>query len=104
MPVKCIIDCDPGCDDVLAILLGLSCPDLEIIAYIPQFGNTDCEAARSNIIKTYGVLDTLVKKSAEAARRFPNFGKTKPLLIRGANGPLSGKGHTAKYFHGGDGG
>ena len=103
MPTPTIIDCDPGCDDVLALLLALTSEELEVIAYVPQFGNTDVTAARGNILKTYGVLKKHLKEHPQDAKRFPYFGKTKPVIIRGANGPVCGKGHTAKYFHGADG-
>jgi inosine-uridine nucleoside N-ribohydrolase len=45
MPQKVIIDLDPGVDDVLALLLCLSSPDVELAYIIPQFGNTDVEDA-----------------------------------------------------------
>jgi inosine-uridine nucleoside N-ribohydrolase len=40
-----IIDTDPGVDDTLAILLAITSPELEILAYIVSFGNTDVHAA-----------------------------------------------------------
>lgn len=94
---------------MLALLLAIAAPSLDIIAYIPQFGNTDVQAAYDNILKLYGVLDTYVQQHPEHAHRFPNLssghgtGSTRPLLVKGASGPLGGKTHTAKYFHGADG-
>ena len=57
----------------------------------------------NNILKLYGVLDKHAK--AGYADRFPAFhaSSQRPVLIRGASGPLSGSVHTAKYFHGEDG-
>lgn len=43
--IPVIIDTDPGVDDVLAILLALASPELEILAYVVSFGNTDVHAA-----------------------------------------------------------
>ncbi|CAD6577837.1 MAG: hypothetical protein CYPHOPRED_000385 [Cyphobasidiales sp. Tagirdzhanova-0007] len=108
MLTSAIIDCDPGCDDVLALLLALTAPKLDVVAYIPQFGNTDVDAAYRNILKLYGVMDAHLKACPEEIERFPAFkrhiqAKRKPLLVKGAAGPVSGAVHTAKYFHGADG-
>ena len=108
MATPTIIDCDPGCDDVLALLLALTSHKLDVIAFIPQFGNTDVDAAYNNILKIYGVLDAQFKACPEDIERFPGFkrhlqNRKKPLLLRGAARPISGAVHTAKYFHGADG-
>lgn len=105
---KLIIDCDPGVDDCLAILLALSSASpYDILAYHPQFGNCELDSAYNNILKIHGVLDELAKASPEEAKRFPSFvakeSAYKPTLVRGAKGPVNGKGHLATYFHGKDG-
>ena len=102
--MKAIIDCDPGVDDALAILLALTDANSEILAYIPQFGNTSLDNAYNNILKIYGVLDRHVTEYDPEMDRFPALRqKKKALLIRGAAGPLDGPGHSAAYFHGKDG-
>lgn len=120
--MKCIIDCDPGVDDVLAILLALTSPETRVLAYIPQFGNTSLDNAYNNILKIYGVLDRHSKEDKEDVKRFPAFinnanasasananaddcstSDKLPLLIRGAQGPIAGPSHSAAYFHGEDG-
>lgn len=102
--MKAIIDCDPGVDDALAILLALTDADSEILAYIPQFGNTSLDNAYNNILKIYGVLDRHVQDHDPEMERFPALKQAKkPLLIRGADGPLAGPAHSAAYFHGKDG-
>lgn len=102
--MKAIIDCDPGVDDALAILLALTDPKSEILAYVPQFGNTSLDNAYNNILKIYGVLDRHVTEHDPEMERFPALKQEKkPLLIRGAAGPLDGPGHSAAYFHGKDG-
>lgn len=102
--MKAIIDCDPGVDDALAILLALTDPNSEILAYVPQFGNTSLDNAYNNILKIYGVLDRHVTEHDPEMHRFPALKQSKkPLLIKGAPGPLAGPGHSAAYFHGKDG-
>jgi len=46
MPPKIpvIIDTDPGVDDVIAILLALASPEIEVLAIIVSYGNTDVNA------------------------------------------------------------
>ncbi|MFD1272690.1 nucleoside hydrolase [Streptomyces kaempferi] len=39
MPKKIIIDCDPGLDDAIAILLAAGNPDVEIVAVTTVAGN-----------------------------------------------------------------
>lgn len=102
--MKAIIDCDPGVDDALAILLALTDPNTEILAYVPQFGNTSLDNAYNNILKIYGVLDRHVTEHDPEMERFPALKQSKkPLLIRGADGPIAGPAHSAAYFHGKDG-
>ncbi|KAG1777639.1 nucleoside hydrolase [Suillus placidus] len=99
-----IIDTDPGVDDTLAILLAITSPELEILAYIVSFGNTDVHAAYDNIYKLYQAIGRHIALHPEDAARFPNFSPTvPPLLAVGPEGPLEGGRHFAQYFHGRDG-
>ncbi|KAG2078776.1 nucleoside hydrolase [Suillus decipiens] len=99
-----IIDTDPGVDDTLAILLAIASPELEILAYIISFGNTDVHAAYNNIYKLYQAVGRHIALHPEHAARFPNFSPTiPPLLAVGPEGPLEGGRHFAQYFHGHDG-
>jgi inosine-uridine nucleoside N-ribohydrolase len=105
-PAPTIIDCDPGVDDVLALLLALTCPDLQVIAYVPQFGNGELTDSFNNILRIYCVLEKHFKAHPEDLDRFPGYrahAERRPLIVKGAKGPLSGDVHTAKYFHGQDG-
>ncbi|KAJ7782897.1 nucleoside hydrolase [Mycena metata] len=96
-----IISCDPGVDDIVAILFALASPELEILAYITSFGNTDVASSHQNILKTYQAVSRHLEKFPEDASRFPNFSSTaKPILARGSSGPLEGDLHSAQYFHG----
>ncbi|KAG1751646.1 nucleoside hydrolase [Suillus paluster] len=99
-----IIDTDPGVDDTLAILLAIASPELEILAYIISFGNTDVHAAYANIYKLYQAIGRHITQYPEDEAMFPNFSPTvPPLLAVGPEGPLGGGRHYAQYFHGRDG-
>jgi len=102
--MKLIIDTDPGDDDIIAILLALSWPDTQVLAYIASFGNVDVDNCYNNILKAYGVLDKHVKACPESRERFGGL-KHVATLIRGAEGPIEGP-HPGDgaFFHGADGG
>ncbi|KAF8653594.1 hypothetical protein AX16_003872 [Volvariella volvacea WC 439] len=114
-----IIDTDPGVDDVLAILLAIASPELDILAYVVSFGNTDVHASQLvahslvllargitqqpslNIIKLYHAIHKHLERHSDQASRFPNFGgPRRPTLAKGSDAPLQGELHTAQYFHG----
>ncbi|KAJ6558528.1 Inosine/uridine-preferring nucleoside hydrolase domain-containing protein [Mycena vulgaris] len=102
--IPVIISTDPGIDDIVAILLALASPELEILAFITSFGNTDIASSHRNILKAYQAVARHIEKFPEDAARFPNFSSTtKPILVRGSAGPLQGELHSAQYFHGRDG-
>lgn len=48
MPKKIIIDCDPGLDDAIAILLAAGNPDVEIVALTTVAGNQTIEKVTLN--------------------------------------------------------
>ncbi|KAF8893859.1 nucleoside hydrolase [Infundibulicybe gibba] len=99
-----IIDTDPGVDDIIAILLALASPELEILAYIISFGNTDLDSSHLNILKAFEAISQEIALSPSHESRFPNFsGSSKPILARGPSRPLQGDIHSAEYFHGRDG-
>ncbi|KAF8629242.1 hypothetical protein AX17_005821 [Amanita inopinata Kibby_2008] len=99
-----IIDTDPGVDDILAILLALASPELEILAIIVTFGNTDQNACFNNVLKAYQVIARHLEAYPADRNRFPNFCPTKKtILARGCDCPLEGQLHSAQYFHGRDG-
>ncbi|OBZ67190.1 Uridine nucleosidase 1 [Grifola frondosa] len=99
-----IIDTDPGVDDTLAILLALSSPELEVLAIIISFGNTDAQSSYSNVLKIYQAISRHIEHYPETASRFPNFlSDRRTILALGEDGPLEGDLHSAQYFHGRDG-
>lgn len=48
---KIILDCDPGADDVLALLFALGCPELELLAVTVVAGNRRAEVCAGNALK-----------------------------------------------------
>lgn len=73
MPVKKIIlDCDPGIDDALAILLALASPELEIIGITTVSGNLHVDKTSKNALK---VLELAGANHIAVAK-----GAAKPLL------------------------
>ncbi|EKM54529.1 uncharacterized protein PHACADRAFT_210325 [Phanerochaete carnosa HHB-10118-sp] len=102
--IPVIIDTDPGVDDVLAILLALASPELDIRAIIVTFGNTDVEAAYLNILRLHKALALQFEQDPKSRARFSNFTPgSQIILAKGANGPLEGELLSAEYFHGRDG-
>ncbi|KAH9171185.1 nucleoside hydrolase [Lactarius sanguifluus] len=93
------LDTDPGVDDALAILLAIASPEIEILAFVVSFGNTDLEASYLNIFKLYQAVGRHIEQHPEERNLFPNYSPTrKPFVVRGAAGPLSGELHDAAYF------
>ncbi|KAI0344690.1 nucleoside hydrolase [Trametopsis cervina] len=102
--IPVIIDTDPGVDDILAILLALASPEIDIKAIIVTFGNTDVDAAYLNILRLYNVLLRQSQSAQGAGKRFPSFSQRTPIILaKGADQPLKGDQHSAQYFHGRDG-
>ena len=54
-----------------------------------------------NLLKIYQAVGRHLGAHPHDENRFPNFRQVnKTVLTRGANGPLEGDIHSAKYFHG----
>ncbi len=49
--MKIILDCDPGHDDALAIMLALSSPELEVLGITVTYGNVGLENTLRNALK-----------------------------------------------------
>ncbi|KZT72099.1 nucleoside hydrolase [Daedalea quercina L-15889] len=104
MKTPVIIDTDPGVDDVLAILLALASPELDVRAIIVSYGNTTLEASHLNIIKLYHVLLKHLEQYPDQRPRFPGIsGERKVILAKGSSKPVEGEIHSAEFFHGRDG-
>lgn len=72
MKQKIIIDCDPGHDDAIAILLGAHHPDLELVAITTVAGNQSVDKTTLNALKVCTLANI---RSVPIAR-----GMDRPLL------------------------
>ncbi|KAF9227273.1 nucleoside hydrolase, partial [Gyrodon lividus] len=102
------VDTDPGVDDVLAILLALASPEIEIIAIIVSFGTWYIDGfswrIHTNIYKLYQAVGRHIATHQEDKEKFPNYTPdVPPILALGPDAPLEGDRHFAQYFHGRDG-
>jgi inosine-uridine nucleoside N-ribohydrolase len=78
-----LLDCDPGHDDAIAILLALASPELELLGVTTVAGN-----------------QTLEKTTANALRVLEFAGRGDVPVAAGADGPLARELFTAAYVHG----
>ena len=83
MPTRVIIDCDPGHDDAMALLLALASPELDVVAVTTVAGNQTLEKVTANAIR---VLDVA------GAHGVP--------VAAGADRPLVHPAETASDVHG----
>jgi inosine-uridine nucleoside N-ribohydrolase len=83
MPTPVIIDCDPGHDDAMALLLALGSPELELVAVTTVAGNQTLEKVTANAIR---VLDV--------------GGATSIPVAAGADRPLVHPARVAAEVHG----
>ncbi len=70
-PTPIILDCDPGHDDAIALLLALASPELELLGVTTVHGN-----------------QTLEKTTANALRVLELAGRADVPAAAGAAGPL----------------
>src|SRR5438094_9980036 len=80
---KIILDCDPGHDDAMAILLAHGSPEIELVAITTVAGN-----------------QTLDKTSLNARRVATVAGIRDVLVAAGCDRPLTRELKTAGYIHG----
>ncbi len=84
MRQKVIVDCDPGIDDALALILAFHSPELEILGISGVNGNVSLAKVMTNIEK----ILTLIKP------------QIRPRVARGADCPLQGECFFAEDVHG----
>jgi inosine-uridine nucleoside N-ribohydrolase len=68
MPTPVIIDCDPGHDDAMALLLALASPELELSAVTTVAGNQTLEKVTANAIRILDVVGSTIPVAAGADR------------------------------------
>lgn len=85
MTIRVIIDCDPGVDDAIALLLAFASPELEILAITTVAGNVPLRLTQSNARK---ICDL-------AGRQIPVYAGCPRPLVRSLE--------TAEYVHGATG-
>ena len=83
MPIPTILDCDPGHDDAIAILLALASPELELLGITTTYGNQTLEKTTSNTMR---VLELV--------------GRTDIAVAAGADRPLERELVVAAHVHG----
>jgi pyrimidine-specific ribonucleoside hydrolase len=82
-PTPILLDCDPGHDDAIALLLALASPELELLGVTTVAGN-----------------QTLDKTTANALRVLEFVGRGDVPVAAGADQPLARELFTAPYVHG----
>jgi len=83
MPFPTILDCDPGHDDAIALLLALASPELELLGITTTYGN-----------------QTLEKTTANTMRVLELVGRTDVAVATGADRPLERDLVVAAHVHG----
>ena len=83
VPTPIIIDCDPGHDDAIALLLALASPELELLGVTTTYGN-----------------QTLEKTTVNALRVLELVGRTDVPVAAGAERPLARELVVAAHVHG----
>jgi inosine-uridine nucleoside N-ribohydrolase len=80
---RILLDCDPGHDDAIALLLALASPELELLGVTTVAGN-----------------QTLEKTTANALRVLEHVGRTDVPVAAGADRPLVRAASVAAHVHG----
>ena len=83
MPTAVLLDCDPGHDDAIALLLALASPELELLGVTTVAGN-----------------QTLEKTTANAIRVLDFVGREDVPVAAGAAAPLVREPRVASHVHG----
>ncbi len=82
-PIPIVLDCDPGHDDAIALLLALASPEVELLGVTTTYGN-----------------QTLEKTTANALRVLELAGRTDVPVAAGADRPLVRELAVAAHVHG----
>src|SRR3954451_3114210 len=69
MPKPVIIDCDPGHDDAMALMLAVASPELDLVAVTTVAGNQTLDKVTANAIRVLDVVEAHDIPVAAAAAR-----------------------------------
>jgi inosine-uridine nucleoside N-ribohydrolase len=70
-PIPIVLDCDPGHDDAIALLLALASPEVEVLGVTTTYGNQTLEKTTANALRVLELVErTDVPVAAGAARPF----------------------------------
>jgi inosine-uridine nucleoside N-ribohydrolase len=83
LPDRILLDCDPGHDDAIALLLALASPEVDLLGVTTVAGN-----------------QTLERTTANALRILEFAGRTDVAVAAGADRPLVRDLYVARYVHG----
>ncbi len=86
MATPILIDCDPGHDDAMALLLAFASPEVDLVAVTTVHGNT-----------------TLANTTANALKILELAGRTEVPVARGADRPLTREPQVGEHVHGATG-
>ncbi|KAG0046902.1 hypothetical protein BGZ83_007952 [Gryganskiella cystojenkinii] len=112
LPTKaspCIIDCDPGIDDTLAILHAMGSDKVDLKAITLTYGNTNINNVTKNLFTILHVLGKEVSPERLATYEGADIEKLRriqtlrPVISVGAKAPLVHKATYGEDFHGPDG-
>ena len=68
MPIPVLIDCDPGYDDVIAIMLALASPEVEVLGITTVEGNQPVAETTENALRVVEFLAREIPVAAGANR------------------------------------
>lgn len=85
-PIPVLLDCDPGHDDAIAILLALGSPGIDLLGITTTFGNCSVQQATRNALRILALV------------RRPDV-----PVAAGSAGPLVGRAHLGDFIHGATG-
>ncbi len=68
-PIPVILDCDPGHDDAIALLLALASPELDLLGVTTTYGNQTLEKTTANALRVLELADRTDVPVAAGAER-----------------------------------
>ncbi len=66
-----ILDCDPGHDDAIALLLALGSPEVELLGVTTTYGNQTLEKTTANVLRVLELAGRSDVPVAAGCRRAP---------------------------------